>query len=88
MFCATIETDRDSLHFIAELDAYNIETLQQYIRSSKRESTSVRLRFEISEGDKRAFVLHARRWLLRLQRAPGIRVHLAGLAGLPPRALR
>lgn len=88
MFHASVETERDTFHFIAELDPYNLETLQQYVRSLRRESGLVRLRFEIGEGDKRAFILFARSWLKRLQRDAGVDVHLIGLAAAPPRFLR
>jgi hypothetical protein len=67
MLHAVIRTQRDdALHFLGEVNSYNLQTLQFYVRDTAAEGAPVRVQVEISAEDQPAFEQHARRWLRRL----------------------
>ena len=68
MLHAVIRSGRDAMHFFAEVNGYNLETLQQHVRQTSREDGPVHLRVEVDSHDQAAFVRYATRWLRALSR--------------------
>ena len=66
MLHAVIRTDTDAFHFFGEVSGYNLQTLQQHVRQTARESGVVRLQFKIDSTDQAAFDATAGHWLSRL----------------------
>jgi hypothetical protein len=66
MLHATIRTPQGALHFIGELDGYNLETIEQYVTESTREWGPVEVRIELERDDADAFEQYAPHWLPRL----------------------
>ena len=66
MLHAVIRTDTDAFHFFGEVSGYNLQTLQQHVRHTARESGVVRLQVKIDATDRDAFDARAGRWLSRL----------------------
>ena len=66
MFHAIIRTDQDAFHLIGDLDAYAWQTLQQHVRSARREHDDVRLRLALDPLSHQAMPRHMRRWVRRL----------------------
>jgi len=69
MLHARIRTGRDAFHFIAEVNAYNLQTLRQHVRQSLRESDDLALSMRIDRADQPAFERHTARWLPALIKA-------------------
>ena len=68
MLHAVIRSGRDAMHFFAEVNGYNLQTLQQHVRQSSREGGRVHLRVEVDPHDQAAFARHSARWLRALSR--------------------
>ncbi len=81
MLHAVIRSGRDALHFIAEVNGYNLQTLRQHVRQTSREDGPVHLRVEIDADDQAAFVHYANRWLRGLsQRGTAVEVEVLDAA--------
>ncbi len=66
MLHAVIRSDRDALHFFGEVSGYNLQTLRQYVRESRRDSGALHVRVEIEPGDQPVFAKQTARWLSAL----------------------
>jgi hypothetical protein len=75
MMHATVRSQRGALHFIGEVNPYNLEVLRQYLRDTSREEGGVSLRIAVDADDQQAFAEQARRWLAGLGRL-GVAVEL------------
>jgi hypothetical protein len=69
MFHAVIRTDRDAFHLIADCDAYGLETLQQHVRSARKQTDDVSLRLSLDALNEPGLSQRMRRWLQRLAHA-------------------
>jgi len=87
MLHATIHGGQETLHFFGEVAPYNLQTLQQYVRSLRRDHDRLSLRVEVDAGDESDFHRYAGRWLRRLS-GRGVRVDVeavsAATAGFSP----
>ena len=68
MLHAVIRSSRDAIHFFAEVNGYNLQTLQQHVRQSSRNDGPVHLRVEVDPHDRAAFMRYTARWLRALSR--------------------
>lgn len=75
MFHAVVRSGNDALHFIAEIDGYNLQTLQQYVRGAVEESGTAELFVEVDSPEQAGWERQTRRWLSRLCRN-GVQVHV------------
>lgn len=75
MFHAVVRSGRDALHFIAEIDGYNLATLQQHVRGAVQDSGTAELFVEVDSPEQGGWERHTRRWLSQLARN-GVRVHV------------
>ena len=75
MFHAVVRSGHDALHFIAEIDGYNIQTLQQYMRGAVRERESPELFVQVDSPEQGRWEKATRRWLSRLS-SSGVRVQV------------
>jgi hypothetical protein len=75
MFHAVVRSAHDALHFIAEIDGYNLETLQQHVREAVKESGSAELYVEVDSPEQAGWELKTRRWLSKLSRT-GVQVRV------------
>jgi len=77
MLHAVIRSSRDAMHFFAEVNGYNLQTLRQHVRQTNREDGPVHLRVEIDPHDQAAFVHYSTRWLRALsQRGAAVEVEV------------
>lgn len=92
MLRAVIRSDQDALHFFAEVNGYNLQTLRQHVRQTARERGRVHLCVEIDPHDQATFAQYARRWLPALSKAgSAVEVTVLGArssARRPPGAMR
>lgn len=65
MLHAVIRSDHDALHFIGEVNLYNLETVEQHVRSYLKEGDRLELRFEVDPKDRRRFEQQAGPFLSR-----------------------
>jgi hypothetical protein len=63
MLHARIRTTHDAFHFIAEVNAYNLQTLRQHVRQSLREDGQLTISMRIDPSDQRAFERYTAPWL-------------------------
>lgn len=66
MLHARIGTQHDALHFIAEVNPYNLQTLRQHVRQSLRDDAQLKLSLAIDLADQPAFARYTARWLPQL----------------------
>lgn len=75
MFHAVVRSGSDTLHFIAELDGYNLATLQQHVRGAVQDSGTAELFVEVDSPEQAGWERQTRRWLSRLSRT-GVQVRV------------
>ena len=93
MLRAIIRSGNEALHFIGDLNGYNLQTLQIHARGALKESGCVHVELELEESDAVAWKQFERGWLARMDRAGvDVLVHAEACAtetvSLPPDAAR
>jgi uncharacterized protein (DUF2267 family) len=81
MLHATIRSHGEALHFIAELDHYNLQTLRQHLQGALADRGSAELHVRIDADQRRDWEKRTQRWLSRLVQA-GVPIHVEAVA--PP----
>lgn len=84
MLHAIIRSQGYGFHFIGEVNDYNLATLQQHVRDTRRGGAPVSLRLHLDCADEHAVHDGFRRWLRQLERA-GVSVCLVNGNLHPPR---
>ena len=69
MLYAVIRSRNEALHFIAELNPYNLETLRDYARGTSRECGSTDLKIAVPAADQKTLRRYTRGWRSRLNKA-------------------
>jgi hypothetical protein len=88
MLRAVIRSGHEALHFIGDLNGYNLQTLQLHARGALRESGSARVELELDESDAAVWKHYGRGWLARMDRA-GVPVLVrAEDSGVSPEVVR
>jgi hypothetical protein len=85
MLRAIIRSGNDALHFIGDLNGYNLQTLQMHARGALRESGCVQVELELEECDATTWKHFERGWLARMDRA-GVDVLVHAETCEPPAA--
>jgi hypothetical protein len=80
MMYAVIRAGGEALHFIAELNPYNLQTLRDYARGIARDRGPAELRISFDATDEIALRQLGERWLPRLA-ASGVSLFLEPLNG-------
>jgi hypothetical protein len=93
MLRAIIRSGNEALHFIGDLNGYNLQTLQMHARGALREIGCVHVELELDESDAATWKHFERGWLARMDRAGvDVLVHTEECApqtvSLPPEAAR
>jgi hypothetical protein len=76
MLHATIRCGESTVHFIGDVDEYNLETLVDHARYGLAHGESVSMRVEIDSGDHETFLARSQRWMRRLTRS-GVHIDVA-----------
>lgn len=76
MIRAVVRSGERELHFVGEMNGYNLETLEEYARATLTEWGSADVDLQIDSADFWTWNRRASRWLARLSRA-GAAVHVA-----------
>jgi hypothetical protein len=69
MLRAIIRSGNEALHFIGDLNGYNLQTLQMHARGALKESGCVHVELELDESDAATWKHFERGWLARMDRA-------------------
>jgi hypothetical protein len=69
MLRATVRSGHEAVHFIGDLNGYNLQTLQLHARGALKESGSALVELELDESDAQTWQQYAQRWLARMDRA-------------------
>jgi hypothetical protein len=77
MLRAVVRSGREAIHFIGDLNGYNLQTLQLHARGARRDGAAVRVEVELDDGDAALWRRYARTWLQRMRRA-GVTVFVRG----------
>ena len=85
MLRAIIRSGHEALHFIGDLNGYNLQTLQLHARSALKEIGSARVELELDESDAVTWKHYERAWLARMDRA-GVTVLVRAKASGPQSA--
>lgn len=93
MLRAVIRSGNEALHFIGDLNGYNLQTLQMHARGALKEMGCVQVELELDESDAATWKHFERGWLARMDRAGvDVLVHAEACehqaASLPPDVVR
>ncbi len=85
MLHAVIRNDHDALHFVAEVNAYNLETLEVHARGMATLGGTVHLDIEVDAADRSYLARRGQRWMKRLSKLAGVSVNIAPAVTGEPR---
>ena len=76
MLHATIRSGGSTVHFIGDVNEYNLETLIDHARYGLAHGEAVSLRVEVDSGDHETFLARSQRWMRRLTKS-GVQIDVA-----------
>jgi hypothetical protein len=76
MLHAVIRNRDDAMHFLAEVNAYNLKTLEQHARAMARSCETV-VDIELDPADRDYLIRRGQRWMQRLANLDGVSVNIA-----------
>jgi hypothetical protein len=80
MLHAVIRNQEEGLHFLAEVNAYNLKTLEQHTREMARSGEAVRLDIEVDSADRDYFARRGQNWMIRLGNLAGVSINVSPLS--------
>jgi hypothetical protein len=63
MIHAQIRTAHDAMHFFAEVNPYNLQTLRQHVKQRLHDDGPLTISLQIDPSDERAFTRYTSSWL-------------------------
>ena len=76
MLHATIRCGGSTVHFIGDVNEYNLETLVDHARYGLAHGEAVSMRVELDSVDHETFLARSQRWMRRLTKS-GVQIDVA-----------